>query len=64
MSELASKIAEVVDEAIQSPEGRSTFRGIISGEEWKIIAEYDGFREEIVTRIKRRDPEVIEWRNA
>lgn len=61
---LANKVAEVVDSALVSQEGVVVWRGDVSGEEWKISADYNGIKEEILVRIKRRDPEVIEWLNV
>jgi hypothetical protein len=53
---LAQKIAEVVDEALLSPEGSALFRGDIEGEEWKIIVDYEGIgKEHLRVRVARRE---------
>ena len=56
MTPLTEKIAEVVEICLSSPEGTAGWRGIIAGEEWKILASYNGReRESLQIVVKRRD---------
>lgn len=58
-SELALKIAEVVDASMASPEDSYVWRGHLSnGEEWKIIVNYSN---SVLTNImiKNRTPGIL-----
>jgi hypothetical protein len=56
MSLLAQKIAELVDEAMLTPNVPILFRDYIDGELWKIIITYDGNDiSQFIIRVIRRD---------
>lgn len=63
MTPLATKVAEVIDQAIQSPDGYAVWRGDIINEHWKIIAEYNGLTEKISIVTKRRDRFTLDENN-
>lgn len=52
MTLLATKIAEVVDEAIAT-NSIVVWRGILDTQEWKIMAQYE--TNSITIKVKRRD---------
>jgi hypothetical protein len=54
MTLLASKIAEVVDQAIANNE-HIAWRGLLDTQMWKVVVEYHQEKNEILIRAKRRD---------
>ena len=52
MTLLATKIAEVVDEAIAT-NGVAVWRGVLDTQEWKILVQYDA--NSLTIKVKRRD---------
>ena len=55
MTLLASKIAEIVDEAIANNNVYVAWRGILNTQEWKVLLQRDAETNEFIVRAIRRD---------